>query len=189
MSLTNRTNEDPWYVHVALYTVIVILVGVLIKVAIIDPQEIIEREKYIKKEARLRMTNLKFAQILYDKKYGKFTDNLDTLINFIKTDPFVDSVIKGTDPVTKKSSNPFIPLSDGNFTPESLYFTPRTQERFIVRIDTQITRDTVVTPRGKVLRVDEKIKIGTRYLIEDPDGNGTIGSLDNDALKNTASWE
>jgi len=189
MSLTNRTNEDPWYVHVALYTVIVILVVVLIKVAIIDPQEIIEREKYIKKEARLRMTNLKFAQILYDKKYGKFTDNLDTLINFIKTDPFVDSVIKGTDTVTKKSSNPFIPLSDGNFTPESLYFTPRTQERFIVRIDTQITRDTVVTPRGKVLRVDEKIKIGTRYLIEDPDGNGTIGSLDNDALKNTASWE
>lgn len=189
MSFSNRSNEDPWYVHVALYTVIVILVGVLIKVAIIDPQEIIETEKYIKKESRLRMTNLKHAEILYQKKYGRFTDNLDTLINFIKNDKFVDSVRKGIDPMTKKPSDPFVVLSHGEFTPESLFTTPRTGERFIVKIDTTVTRDTVITPRGKILRVDVKTLIGTRYYIEDPDGNGTVGSLDNDALKNTASWE
>jgi hypothetical protein len=189
MSQINRSNEDPWYVHVALYAVIVVLVGVLIKVAIIDPKEIIEREKYIKKESRLRMTNLKHAEILYQKKYGRFTDNLDTLINFIKYDKFVDSIRKGIDPMTNKPSDPFVKLSHGEFTPESLFTTPRTGQRFIVKIDTTVTKDTVVTPSGRVLRVDVKTLIGTRYYIEDPDGNGTIGSLDNDALKNTASWE
>lgn len=189
MSFTNRSNEDPWYVHAALYLVIVVLVGILIKVAIIDPKEIIEREQYIKKEARLRMTNLKHAEILYQKKFGRFTDNLDTLINFIKYDKFVDSVRNSIDPVTNKSSDPFVKLSHGEFTPESLFTTPRTGERFIVKIDTSVTKDTVVTPSGRVLRVDVKTIIGSRYFIEDPDGNGTVGSLDNDALKNTASWE
>jgi len=189
MSFTNRSNEDPWYVHAALYAVILILVGVLIKVAILDPQEIIETEKYVKKESRLRMTNLKHAEILYEKKFGRFTDNLDTLINFIKNDKFVDSIRKSIDPMTNKSSDPFVALSHGEFTPESLFTTPRTGQRFIVKIDTIVTKDTVVTPRGKVLRVDVKTLIGTRYYIEDPDGNGTVGSLDNDALKNTASWE
>jgi hypothetical protein len=189
MSLTNRSNEDPWYLHAALYVVIVILVGILIKVAILDPQELIEYEKYIKKESRLRMSNLKHAQILYEKKFGRFTNNLDTLINFIKYDKFVDSIRKGIDPLTKRPSDPFVKLSHGEFSPESLFTTPRTSQRFIVMIDTTITRDTVVTPRGRVLRVDVKTLIGTRYYIEDPDGNGTIGSINNDALKNTASWE
>ncbi|BDQ01483.1 hypothetical protein [Ignavibacterium sp.] len=189
MSITNHTNEDPWYVHVALYTVIAILTVILIKVAIIDPKEIMEREAYYKKEARLRMTNLKQAEILWQKKNGSFTDNLDALINFVKTDKFVDSIVNSIDPVTNKSSNPFVKLSHGEFTPDSLFKTPKSQQRFIVRIDSSEAVDSVVTPAGKLLRVEKKIVKGTRYLIEDPDGYGTVGSLDNDALKNTASWE
>lgn len=189
MSYTNHSNEDPWYVHVALYTVIAILTVILIKVAIIDPKEIMEREAYYKKEARLRMTNLKQAEILWQKKYGSFTDNLDKLIDFIKNDKFVDSIVNSIDPVTNKSSNPFVKLSHGEFTPESLYNTPKSQQRFIVRIDSTESIDSVVTPSGKLLRVEKKTVIGSRYYIEDPDGYGTIGSLDNDALKNTASWE
>lgn len=189
MSYTNHSNEDPWYVHVALYTVIAILTVILIKVAIIDPKEIMEREAYYKKEARLRMTNLKQAEILWQKKYSSFTNNLDSLINFIKNDKFVDSIVNSIDPVTNRSSNPFVKLSHGEFTPESLYNTPKSQQRFIVRIDTTESVDSVVTPSGKLLRVEKKKVIGSRYYIEDPDGYGTIGSLDNDALKNTASWE
>jgi hypothetical protein len=49
--------------------------------------------------------------------------------------------------------------------------------------------DTVVNQRGRILRVDSTVTIGNLYYIEDPDGYGTIGSIDNDALKNTASWE
>ena len=60
---------------------------------------------------------------------------------------------------------------------------------YILQIDTSIVIDTVVNRRGKITRVDTTISLGSRYYVEDPDGYGTIGSLDNDALKNTASWE
>ena len=33
--------SDPWYIHAVLYVVIAILVVILIKVAIIDPKEIV----------------------------------------------------------------------------------------------------------------------------------------------------
>ncbi len=55
---------DPWYVHAILYGVIAILVIILIKVAILDPKEIVAVEKYNKTESRLRMDNLKEAEIL-----------------------------------------------------------------------------------------------------------------------------
>ena len=101
----------------------------------------------------------------------------------------IDSVMAAVDSVSKKSSNPFISLSNGEFAPDSLYKTPKSQQRYIVEIDTSLSVDTVVNRTGKILRVDSTIVIGGRYYIEDPDGYGTVGSLDNDALKNTASWE
>lgn len=182
-------NEDPWYVHAVLYVIIAILTVLLIKVAIIDPKAEVDAERYFKKEARLRMSNLKEAQILYQRKFGQFTNNVEKLVNFIKTDKFVDSVVNAFDSLTMKPANPFLPLSDGVFSPDSLFRTPKSQRPFIVQIDTSVVSDTVVNPRGKVLRVETKKVIGSRYYIEDPDGYGTVGSLDNDALKNTASWE
>ena len=138
----NSKNEDPWYIHAGLYFIVAILTFLLIKVAVIDPSAEVEAEKYYKVETRLRMANLKEAQILFQKKNGAFTASLDKLIDFIKNDRFVDSVVNA-----------------------------------------------VVNPAGKLLRVDTKTVIGTKYYIEDPNGYGTIGSIDNDALKNTASWE
>ena len=183
------SKSEPWYFHAALYAVIVILIAILIKVAIIDPKDVIESEKYFKNEARLRMKNLKEAEILYQKKYNRFSGNLDTLINFIKTDNMVDSVINGYDSLSRRSTNPFVKLSDGEFTPDSLFRTPKSQQQFKLQIDNTVTADTVVNRRGRIVRVDTTIVSGTKYYLEDPDGYGTIGSLDNDALKNTASWE
>jgi len=185
----NSKNEDPWYVHAGLYLVVAILTFLLIKVAIIDPSAEVEAEKYFKTETRLRMTNLKEAQILFQKKNGNFTGSLDKLIDFIKNDKYVDSVVNAFDSLTMKPANPFKNLSDGKFTPDSLYTSPKTNQRFIMKVDTSVVSDTVVNPRGKVLRVDTKTVIGTKYYIEDPNGYGTVGSIDNDALKNTASWE
>jgi hypothetical protein len=185
----NSKNEDPWYVHAGLYFIVAILTFLLIKVAVIDPSAEVEAEKYFKTETRLRMTNLKEAQILFQKKNGNFTGSLDKLIDFIKNDKYVDSVINAFDSLTMKPANPFKNLSDGKFTPDSLYTSPKTNQRFVMKVDTSVVSDTVVNPRGKVLRVDTKTVIGTKYYIEDPNGYGTIGSIDNDALKNTASWE
>jgi len=181
--------SEPWYIHAGLYAVIVILVVVLIKVAIIDPKEIVESEKFNQTESRLRMSNLKEAEILYQKKYGRFTADLDSLVNFVKNDPMVDSIMTAFDSLTRKPANPFVPLSHGEFTPDSLYRTPKTQREYIVQVDTSIQIDTVVNRQGRVLRVDSTVSIGNLYYIEDPDGYGTVGSIDNEALKNTASWE
>jgi len=183
------SKSEPWYFHAALYAVIVILIAILVKVAIIDPKDIIESENYFRNEARLRMKNLKEAEILYDKKYNRFSGSLDTLINFIKTDPMVDSAMNGYDSLSRRSTNPFAKLSNGEFTPDSLFRTPKSQQRFTLQIDSTVTEDTVVNRRGRIIRVDTTKVIGSKYYLEDPDGYGTIGSLDNEALKNTASWE
>ena len=183
-----KSNQDPWYVHAGLYTVVVILVLILIKVAIIDPSDIVEKEKYNRTETRLRMTNLKEAQILWEKKNGRFTDNLDELIKFLDS-PYVDSVRNSFDSLTLRPADSFVKLTHGEFTPESLFVSTKSRQRFIISVDTTMSIDTVITTRGRFLRVDSTMKIGTRYLIEDPDGFGIIGSLESDALKNTASWE
>lgn len=185
----NSKNEDPWYIHAGLYLIVAILTFLLIKVAVIDPSAEVEVEKYFKNETRLRMSNLKEAQILFQKKHGAFSGDLNTLVNFIRNDRFVDSVVTAFDSLTMKPANPFINLSDGNFVPDSLYHSPKTFERFVMKIDSAEVIDSVVTPSGKFLRLDKKKVVGTKYYIEDPAGYGTIGSIDNDALKNTASWE
>ncbi len=183
------SKPEPWYIHAALYVIIAILVVVLVKVAIIDPKEIVESEKFFKNESRLRMTNIMQAEILWEQQHKSFTDNLDTLINFIKYDPKVQEVINGYDTVIQKSSNPFTPLSHGEFTADSLRKTPKSWVDYILQIDTSISIDTVTNRYGRIKRIDTTITLGKRYLLKDPDGYGTIGSLTDDALKNTASWE
>jgi hypothetical protein len=180
---------DPWYVHAILYVVIAILVVILIKVAILDPKEIVAVEKYNKTESRLRMDNLKEAEILWEQKFGSFTDDLEGLVQFIKQDPFVDSVVNAFDSLTMKPANPFTPLNHGEFMPDSLLRTPRSGSLYILQIDTSISYDTTINRRGKITKVDTTTTLGTRYYLEDPDGYGSIGHLSSDALKNTASWE
>ena len=183
------SKSEPWYIHASLYAVIVILIVILVKVAIIDPKAIVEQENYYKHEARLRMKNLKEAEILWQKKHNAFTSNLDSLIDFVKSDPMVDSVKNAFDSLTQKSANPFVALSNGQFTPDSLFRTPKSQQRFELQIDSSVAKDTVVDRRGRIVKIDSTVKKGNLYYIEDPDGYGSIGSVDNEALKNTASWE
>jgi hypothetical protein len=160
---------DPWYVHAALYVVIAILSVLLIKIAIIDPKNAVEQERFWKTESRLRMNNIKAAEILWQTKNGNYTDDLETLITFIKTDNFVDSVMNAFDSLTMKSANPFKPLSYGEYT--------------------SLTVDTTINRRGKIVSIDSTLVLGTRYYLEDPDGYGSVGDLNSDALKNTSSWE
>ncbi|HOI30362.1 MAG TPA: hypothetical protein PLZ15_11460 [Melioribacteraceae bacterium] len=180
---------EPWYVHFIMYAVIAVLVFVLIKVAYLDPNEVIEQEKYFKQESRLRMSNLRAAERLWQDKFGKFTDNMDSLITFIKTDAGVKKVMEGVDTVTKKSTNPFVNLSSGLFTPDSLLFSPKSGQKFLLQVDTSEVADTVIDRRGRILKIDRMRTIGQRYFISCPDGFGTIGDLRSDAMKNTASWE
>jgi len=180
---------DPWYIHAALYLVIAILSVILIKVAIIDPKNAVEQDKFWRTESRLRMNNIKAAEILFQKKFGSYTDNLDKLISFVKEDKFVDSVMNAFDSLTMRPANPFKPLSNGEFTPDSLKLSPKSFQTYILQIDTSISIDTTINRRGVVVKVDTVRVLGTKYFLEDPDGYGTVGDLFNDALKNTSSWE
>jgi hypothetical protein len=101
----------------------------------------------------------------------------------------VDSIKNAVDSLTRRPANPFVPLSHGEFNPDSLFKTPKSQQRYLVQIDSSVQVDTVINPRGRVIRVDTTLAIGARYYIEDPDGYGKIGSLESDALKNSPSWE
>ena len=183
------SKPEPWYIHTSLYLVIIVLIGVLIKVAIIDPKDVVESEKFFKNESRLRMSNIKQAEILWEQKHNKFTDNLDSLVAFIKYDEKVQQIINGFDTVIQRSSNPFSPLSNGEFVADSLLRSPKTFANYILQIDTSTNIDTVTNRYGKIIRIDSSIVLGKRYFLKDPDGYGTIGSLFDDALKNTASWE
>ncbi len=183
-----NSRSDPWYIHAALYVVIAILTIILIKVAIIDPHEYVETEKFYKNESRLRMNNIKEAEIIWQRKSGTYTNSIDTLISFIKS-PYVDSLVNSFDSLIMKINNPFKKLANGEFTPDSLRLSPKTFSPYILLIDTSVVIDSFINRRGKITRVDTSIILGNRYYLEDPDGYGTVGSLDNEALKNTASWE
>ena len=180
---------DSWYIHAALYLVIAILSIILIKVAIIDPKNAVEQDRFWKTESRLRMNNIKAAEILWQKKNGSFTDNLSQLINFIKTDNFVDSVMNAFDSLTMRPANPFKPLSSGEFSADSLLKAPKSFQNYTLEIDTSISIDTTINRRGAIVSIDTTIVLGSRYFLLDPDGYGSIGDLSNDALKNTSSWE
>ena len=190
---------EPWYLHAGLWAVIVILVVVLIQVSITGPTEVLRIKEYNKSESRLRMTNLKHAQILYEQKHDKFSDNLDTLINFIRTDSSVLNLMAAFDTVKiyrmdgdttiLKSRNPFSDLVSGPFSYDSLYTSPRSGKMFIVKIDTLLEVDTVINRRGRIVKIDSITTIGKRYLIKSPDSKDLIGDVDSDALLNTENWD
>lgn len=181
--------SEPWYIHAILYAVIAILLVVLIKVAIIDPADHIKKEEYYRSESHLRMDNIRQAQILWQKNNEKFTDDLSKLISYVKNDSTVQQLIVGVDTLTNRSTNPFKFLTTGEFTPDSLMYSPKSHSPFIMQIDTTVTIDTVINRRGKVVRVDTATVIGTLYYVECPDGYGTVGDLESPTLRNTASWE
>lgn len=204
--------SEPWYIHAGLWVVIVILTYILIQVAIVQPREIMKMERYYTKESRLRMDNIRQAEILWQKQKKYYTDNLDSLIQFIKNDSTVQALVNGydtayihkkvkkvidgkdtmvvVDSMVLKPKNPFKPLlSVGKFVPESLFYAPKSHRFYHLEVDTNIEYDTTVNRWGKLVRIDTIMIFGNRYYLEDPDGYGSIGDVYNDALKNTASWE
>lgn len=183
------SKSEPWYIHAILYVIIAFLVYLLIRVAIVEPTAVVEAEKYYKTESRLRMDNLRQGEILWQKQFGQYTDNLSDLINFIKTDTTVAKLMAEVDTLTGKSRNPFKNLSLGTFTSDSLSKTPKSRSFYILKTDTTVSLDSVINRRGRLIKVDTLTQIGTLYSIECPDGYGSIGDISSQALKNTASWE
>lgn len=143
---------------IVLKIIIVLLAGILVWV-IYEPYAYMEQEAVFKRESRLRMADIRQAELLYLDHHGRYTASLDSLIEFIKTDSTIAATMDSI----------FKPLSGGSFVPESLKYSPKSHRPYSLQVD-----DTSAVKK---------------YYLEDPDGYGTIGSLEDEAKVNKASWE
>jgi hypothetical protein len=176
--MTSAGKREPAYIHIILILIIVGLTYLLIQVAILEPQRVIEQEKYFKEESRLRMLNLKQLELLYKEKHGKYTDSFDSLFNLFKKNPNIQ----------EKVDSLFRPLKQGKFVIDSLRWSPKSHNEYVLKIDSTIRTDSVFTRTGRFLRIDTTIVMGELYYIECPDGYGSIGDLNNPLKVNTTSW-
>ncbi|MFN4110990.1 MAG: hypothetical protein ACK4G1_01845 [Ignavibacteria bacterium] len=176
--MSTSYKSEPAYIHIILILIIVGLTYLLIQVAILEPQRVLEQERYWKEESRLRMTNLKQLELLYKEKRGKYTDNFDSLFNFFRKNLVsqinVDSIFK--------------PLKHGQFVLDSLRWSPKSHTQYILKIDSSLSVDSVFTKTGRFVRVDTTITIGEIYYLECPDGYGSIGDSINPTKVNQTSW-
>jgi hypothetical protein len=143
---------------IILKIVIVLLLALLIY-TIWEPFEIVRQEDSNQRESRLRMSNIRAAQMFYFRNHDTYVRDLDSLVYWIQTDSLVMA----------KSDSLFSPLVKSPFIPESLRFSPKSHQAYRMLVD-----DTSATKR---------------YLIECPDGYGSIGSLTDLSLLHRASWE
>lgn len=176
--MSSAQKSEPAYIHIILILIIVGLTYLLIQVAILEPQRILEQERYWREESRLRMSNIKQLEILYKEKHGKYTDSFDSLFNFFK---------KSSD-LQAKADSLFRPLKHGQFVLDSLRWSPKSHTQYILQVDTTINADSVFTRTGRFLRIDTTIIIGQTYYLECPDGYGSIGDINNPAKVNQTSW-
>ncbi len=138
--------------------VIVLLLGVLVY-TIWEPYEIIRTEDRQRAESRLRMGNIRNAQMFYYSQYQTYQKDLDSLIYWIQSDSLV---------IAKRDSI-FTALTTGPFEPESLRYSPRSHQNYIIEVD-----DTSATHR---------------YYVECPDNFGYVSSIDDLSQLHRASWE
>lgn len=176
--MSSAQKSEPAYIHIILILIIVGLTYLLIQVAILEPQRILEQERYWREESRLRMSNIKQLEILYKEKHGKYTDSFDSLFNFFKKNPDLQA----------KVDSLFRPLKHGQFVLDSLRWSPKSHTQYILQVDTILNADSVFTKTGRFLRIDTTIIIGQTYYLECPDGYGSIGDINNPAKVNQTSW-
>lgn len=139
--------------------IVIALLIGLLIYVIYEPYQIMEEEEANKAESRSRLVNIRSAQLQYIGLFGVYASSIDTLVQFVK-----DYFPTGTD-----TTEIFKPFANGPFVAESLLYTPKSHRKYIVTsVDTTIIK---------------------KYLLEDPDGYGSIGSLTDDARVNKASWE
>lgn len=143
----------------ALKAVIVVLFGILIYI-LYEPYAIREEEENFKRESRSRMMNIRTAQLLHISERGRYASSIDSLVSYIQLK------LNSTAPPPPET---FKPLHMSPFAPESLLHAPKSHRKYVVvAVDTTVIK---------------------KYVVEDPDGYGSIGSLTDDTRVNKASWE
>ncbi|MGH2568649.1 MAG: hypothetical protein ACRDGA_09935 [Bacteroidota bacterium] len=142
-----------------LYKAIIVVLFALLVYVVYEPYKIRAEEEQYKRESRLRMLNIRAAELQYINRFFRYNTSLDSLVTFIK-----DSLV-----ASGLEKEIFHPLSSGLFAPESLLHAPKSLRPYRLAVN-----DT------------SRIK---KYLLECPDGYGSVGSVTDDSRVNKASWE
>ncbi len=151
-------SRQPFTYIDALLTAAILGLTVLLVYVIWEPGQILARMENYKWESRSRMTSLRTAENQFFKSKGRYTTDMDSLLQFVQ-----DSI-----PAARRDSL-FTNLYLTAFHLDSIRRSPMGWLPFILSVN-----DTSTVPR---------------YLIECPDGFGSISSLTNPDEHNKASWE
>lgn len=104
------------------------------------------------------MSVVRDALVEHQRREGEFPESLDDLITWLKTD---DDMIAMGDSL-------FAFMPPDQYNPDSIVFSPRTGNRF------QYTLNDTLRPNI--------------YLLEDPDTDDAIGSLERTTYLNATNW-
>ncbi len=132
--------------------------------SIVDPyQEVIEREQMTER-VRHQMGYVRDALVEYERDKGDFPPTeggLDSLVQYLKTDSMM----------VADGDSLFMPLNpNSTYNPDSLIFSPRPPHKKF-----EYTLNDTLRPQI--------------YLLEDPDTDDRIGSLEQTTMLNAGSWE
>ena len=128
--------------------------------SITAPYERVERQRELTEMTRERMTQIRTAMVRHNEVKDGYPSSLDSLVEFVKTDSVL---VNARDSVFE--------LQQGEeFDPDSLPYSPRTGNKFILAVN-----DTLQTPT---------------YVLKDPDSRDSIGTTAPDITDlNAASWQ
>ncbi|MGD8428613.1 MAG: hypothetical protein PVH63_13400 [Balneolaceae bacterium] len=144
--------------------VIIIVLGYWLYRSIVDPYQQVVKRQQMTKKVRYRMGHVRDALIQYERRIGNFppTDGgLDSLVSFLKTDSLM----------VANGDSLFQPMTPSeSYIPDSLVFSPRPPHNKF-----QYTLNDTLRP--------------PIYLLQDPDTDDHIGSLEKTTMLNAGSWE
>ena len=143
--------------------IVIIVLGYFLYHSIVDPyQEVIEREQMTER-VRYQMSTVRDALVQYERDVGDFPPTeggLDTLVQFLKTDSLM----------VAEGDSLFQPMSDkASFQPDSIIYSPRPPHKKFEYTVNDTLRPSI-------------------YLLEDPDTDDQIGSLENTTMLNAPNW-
>ncbi|MEX0721624.1 MAG: hypothetical protein WD059_13210 [Balneolaceae bacterium] len=129
--------------------------------SLVTPYKVVEEERALTEKVRQRMLDVKDALIQYETRNNEFPPTeggLDSLVNFLETDSMMVS-----------RGDTLFGRTFANYTPDSLIFSPRSPNNKF-----EYTLNDTLRPNI--------------YLLEDPDTDDTVGSLERTTMRNAPNW-
>lgn len=142
--------------------IIIIVLGYMLYHAIVDPYQKVLERRQMREHVRHRMINVKDALVQYKREKEEFPPTkggLDSLVKFLKTDSTMQAM----------GDSLFTPMPPDTYNPDSLIHSPRPpHKQFKYTLNDTLSR--------------------ALYLLEDPDSDDRIGSLENTTMLNAPNW-